>query len=292
MSLLTKLKNKEGFSMLEALVSIGIAAILLTSMIAFVLLSQRSSVLAIERQEANWYINQGIEATRSLDFADLSTTTTGRVAYSGNLWSLATDGAELIDDTYTRRIQIDEVLRDGDCDLVVSAGTVDADSFYITSEISWTDSRNIAQTLSSKTLRTNWESPIGTCFATEIASLDIDISGVAWFGGKQLRDIYITNSGTSSVSIDKLTFWWTNGALMDQIFIDTTKIWSSGGPGTPTGKQLTGSEIDVVNTVIAPGSTIEIKKVQFDATMTGSTIQFEVEMIDGSEFLSPVITPS
>ena len=112
-----------------------------------------------------------------------------------------------------------------------------------------------------------------------------------FYGGKQLRELYFTNTGDTTVTIDKITFTWSNSRRIEQVFIDNVKVWSDGGPGTPSGTQPSGVELDIQNFTMTPGQTSELNKGQFSGAMSGATLTMTVTFSDGSIFTSGPFTP-
>lgn len=278
--------------LLEALIAIGIAGMFMLALTTMLLLANRSSDRAGELQTALWNTEEGVEAMQTMSFASLPTTSTGMLSLIGNTWTVGTNGPQTLPDGSTRTLRILNVARDASCNIVTSGGTVDPDSRYLESEVTWTDTAGRSHTMTQRTLRTNWEAPTGSCFATtQAGQVDFDIASAEWYGGKQLREIYMTNTGTGNAVIDKITITWNNAAHIDQLFIDSSKVWSAGGPGTPSGSQSSGVELNVQNFTISPGATVELNKGQFDQAMSGTTITITVTFVDGSSYSSPPINP-
>ena len=283
--------HPRGTILLEALVAAGVAAMFMTAIVSMVLVSNQTSDRAGKYETATWYALEGVEAMRTIAFADLSNTEAGSLTFASSQWSVV-NGAESLENGMTRTLMVRDVERDASCDIVESGGTVDPDSKYLLSDVSWTDARGQTRTVTQETLRTRWNDPQGPCFAAQQASqVPFSFTNAQFSGGKQLRQVYMTNTGTSSVIIDKVIFTWDYATELDQLFIDTSKVWSESGPGTPTDDVTTGTEIDVQDFTINAGATVEINKGQFSGPMTGATMTISVIYIDGSIYTSPPITP-
>ena len=284
--------NKQGASLLEAIIAIGLASLFLWATVGLVIISKQGAGKAQDRQEALWYANQGIDALRTIDFDDLTLTETGNLTFASNQWTLNTSGAQSVGEKYSRTVKVHEAFRDSECFLVDTPGDSDDDSKYFVSEVTWTDVNDRSQSMTMNSFATRWDDMQGVC--SDMAdAITIDFSTSAWFGGKQLREIYLTNTSDHNVTIDKFVITWDNEYLITQLFLDTSKIWSSGGPGTPTGEQPSGTELDVQDqTIIAQQDTVEIPKVQFTQVMDGATMTFEIIFEDGSSLASPPFIPS
>jgi Tfp pilus assembly protein PilV len=284
---------EKGSLLLEALVAIGVAAAYMTALVGFVVVANRGSDRAVEIQQAVWNTNEGISALRAVPFASLTPTLTGAITFATSSWTLATNGPQTLPDGSTRLVKIESVSRDASCAVVASGGTVDPDSKKLTSITTWIDTAGRTHDTTTTTLRTNWASPTGSCFATRQAGqVSFSVDASQYYGGKQLRQLYFTNTGGTSVVIDKITFTWSNSSEFEQLFIDNSKVWSTSGPGTPTGVDVhSGTELDIQNFSMTPGQTSQITKGQFENAMAGTTMTMSVTFADGSIFTSAPFNP-
>lgn len=285
-----------GFVLLEALLAIGLLAFFLMAASGLAYVAKVGSGRTHQAELATWAAQEGLGALQSLSFGDLANTETGSLSFASGRWTLGTSGPQSVGNGITRTIRVRSVNRDGSCDVALSGGTEDADSKTLESSVSWTDSAGHPRSSTLSALRTQWESPQGTCFMPVVPQasgvvIDFTTSG-QWYGGKQLRQVYITNNGTSGAVVDKIAFTWTNSAEIQQIFFDSTKIWSSGGPGTPSGTQVSGTVLDSSNFTIAAGQTIQLNKVQFTGAMSGTTVTITLTFTDGSVAATPPFYPS
>jgi len=290
--------KKQGFVFIDALLSLGLASIFFSGLIGYFLTANQTSAEGFKRQEALWAGQEGLDALQSMAFGDLSLTTTGALTFDGTEWLLSSSGPQSLPSGLSRSVRVKEVKRDEDCLVTTDpSGTVDPDSYYLESETTWTSLQGHPQAVMLQTLRTRWNAPEGSCFGSEAARVDIDISGAAWHlhGKKQLRNIIIHNNGSSSVTVAKVQLWWDYTSSVTQVFLDLSKIWSSGGPGSPLGEQFSGTLLDVQDTSIVSGSTVEISKIQFTNDMVGSTLTLLIEFADGSQIISenfcPIVGP-
>lgn len=287
------MKIRRGSLMLEALIAVGISGFFVTALIGYILIANNGTTRAKENALALWATQEGIDALRSMHFSDLANTTTGAITFTNNRWTLSTNGPQTLPNGSTRVVKVENILRDYQCRIAASGGTIDLDSKKLTSTTTWVDAAGRSHSETLSTLRTRWNSPQGSCFAAaQSAQVTFDISGAIFSGGKQLRNVFFTNTGSSNVTVDTIQFTWTNGAEFDQLFMDTSKVWSSTGPGTPSGSVTSGTTIDIENFVLAAGETAEINKGQFNMQMNGVTITMTVTFTDGSAWTSPAFTPS
>ncbi len=283
-----------GFILLEALLSIGLLAVVLSTLIGIVLISGGNG-RSVQSSRAEWAAQEGLSALQSLSFGDLLNTDTGILTFSSNQWQLTSGAPETIATGITRIVHVKPVNRDTSCQIVSSGGTSDTDSKTLESDVNWIDLAGRTHTISFSSLRTQWDNPQGTCFKPSQAScsnIDYTTSG-EWFGGKQLRTVYFTNTctGTTPV-IDKMIFTWNNDSEIQQIFISSTKVWSTSGPGTPSGDQDSGTTLDVQNFSLSPGVQYELNKTQFDHAMSGTIITITLIFTDGTSTTTPPFVPS
>lgn len=290
------MQGPRGSLLLEAIIATAVSATFGIAILQLALLSTESSTRIEQRGEANFAAFQGIEALQSFDFADLTNVTNGKVTFSnsgtGNgRWNISS-GSETLWNGMTRAITVEDVYRDASCDVVTTGGTIDPDSKQLVSTVSWVDNAGRNQSVTYRRHRTRYDDPQGDCFAPTAAGMvSFAIDDSEFYGGKQLRELYFTNTGNATVVIDKIMFTWDNGASLDQVFIDNGKVWSSTGPGTPLGVQASGAELDIQNFTMAPGQRSELNKGQFNITMTGATLTMTVTFTDGSVFTSDPFMP-
>lgn len=288
-----KIKINSGFVLLEALLAVGLLILFLGGLGALFVLNLRGTSLINYSTQAGLLARGGLEALRTIDFDDLSLLDPAHLVFSGSSWAVAA-GSETTD-IFIRTIRVKEVQRNSSCDIVASGGTADPDSKFIESEVSWTDELGrVHQTLLAG-LVTRWDDPQGPCFApSAAANLIFHVDLTYWYGHRQLREVYLENSGALPITISFVTFAWNNEEEeeeIEQIFIDSTKIWSKSGPGSPSGKQPSGTKLDVQDYTINAGDIVNMNKTQFEGHMDGAILILTLEFSDGSTFVSPPFTP-
>jgi len=130
---------------------------------------------------------------------------------------------------------------------------------------------------------------------TEADSLKVDTSGanIEGAGNKNLRGITLENIGSADITIDKITVSWTNSSRrIRQIIIGGTTVWSRTGPGTPSGEQPSGTELDIEDFTLTQGSgVINIDRFRFNGNMSGNTFEIIFTMVDGSQKVVSDIKP-
>lgn len=283
--------SPRGSLLLEAIIATAIAATFGVAILQLALLSVESSVKIEARGDANFAAQQGIEALQSMNFADLSNITNGKVSFASERFSISS-GTESLWNSMVRAITVADVYRDAACEVVTTGGTIDPDSKELVSTVTWVDNSGRNQSVSYRRHRTNYEDPQGDCFAPSAASsVSFAVDASEFFGGKQLRKLYFTNTGDDTVTIDKLMFTWTNAATLTQVFMDNGKVWSDSGPGTPLVPIASGTTMDILDFTMVPDQTSELTKGQFSSAMAGTTLTLTVTFTDGSVFTSDPFMP-
>lgn len=287
-------KWKKGSVILEVLIAIGLSAIFFSLIAGLLVASNKSTANLYSSQKAYARAQEGLTALKSMSFSDLAATWDGKATYSDTYdqWELST-GQEVFEDGQTRSLAIVEVQRDENCAIVESGGDVDPDSYYLRSNMLWDAFGDAKRDLVIESLRVNWGDPQGECFnPTDAGGISLDWAGGYWGGTKQLRGVYIINHTDRDITITEMTLHWDYPASsLQQIFAIGAKVWSDSGPGTPTGQQVSGTEIDVVDAVIPAGYTDETHKIQFTGSMIGATLIMEFEFGDGSVLITDPFTP-
>jgi prepilin-type N-terminal cleavage/methylation domain-containing protein len=287
------MKNSpNGFTMLEVLLAIGLSALFMSASASLMLSGNLGSSRADRLERALWGAQQGVEALQTIAFDDLFLTDTGSLFFNGTLWTLGTNGPENIQGNFSRTILVQDVERDASCHIVPSGGAADPNSLFLTSLVSWTDNAGRVHEVELPILRTRWNAPEGTCFeATMADGFSIDLTSASWFGGRQLRDVFVTNNGVEDAVIDRMTFTWSNSRLIQQVSLDNENVWTNHGPGAPSGEQASGTELDTANAALEHAETSEFDKVQFNGNMVGTTVSFVITFTDGSTISSGSFVP-
>jgi len=261
--------NQSGQSLVELLIAMGVFVLMVSAITFLILDVYLADRAGRERMIATFLAKEGLEAVRSMrdgDFDNLSPGTYG-LALSGNKWIFS--GSFDTRNQFTRQVIISDV-----------AGEIDqTDIKKVETRVAWqvTPARQVSVTLAE--YLTDWEQTQG-----DASELSVDISNAEFgAGNKELKKIKIENVGLSNVTIDKITLWWDNSNLIEEIKIDGVKVWSKKGPGTPTGKQPSGTQLDIQDfTLAASSGVLNIDKFKFDGNMTGATFNTTFTMGDGT----------
>lgn len=257
-------KPQNGQSLVELLLAVGVFMISVATIGVLVLDAYVSSRQGVERTQAVLLAREGLEATRSIRDADFDNLTAGThgIALSGGHWTFS--GTSDIQDRFTRQIIITDI---------------DADTRRVQSKVSWQISEVRRGSVVLIGYLTDWSQTQG-----QAGELDVDTGSVHLDNsGRELRGIKIENVGAGDIVIDKITVWWDKGRRIEEITIDNTTVWSSKGPGSPRGKQQSGTELDIQNFGLAADSGKKnIDQFKFDGSMTDAGFIILFRMIDGS----------
>ncbi|MFH1462509.1 MAG: prepilin-type N-terminal cleavage/methylation domain-containing protein [bacterium] len=262
------MENQRGQSLVELLVAMGVF-VLAVSVISFLImesyLSERS---AKERTIALLLAQEGMEAARSIRDSGFDNLIVGShgLAVLGSQWIFfgSSDGQ----DKFSRRIIVSE-----------ATGEIDqTDIKKIESQVVWQIAPGREAAVNLVDYLTDWKQNQGESGQLNISTSLAKLGG----GNKELEGIGIENVGESSVVVDKITAWWNNSNLIEEIRIEGTKVWKYNGEGFPDGKQSSGTELDIVDYVVGAGSLDVINGFGFDSSMEGAVFIILFRMADNS----------
>ncbi|MBI2040457.1 hypothetical protein HYT18_05310 [Candidatus Microgenomates bacterium] len=134
------LTNQKGLSIVELLVTIGLAAILFPALLTGFVAARGGRAQQEQRIQATALVEEAQEAVRQVREsgweAFVTTVCPCHPKISGSSWILAA-GAETTADGFTRSLTIEDVLRDADGNIVTSGGTDDPSTKKVTTTLSW-----------------------------------------------------------------------------------------------------------------------------------------------------------
>ncbi len=115
--------------------------------------------LAEEETQASFLATQGLEAVQSMRNQDWQNIIPGLYGLdqSSGFWIFS--GTSDVDDSgkFTRSILIEEVQRDGNQDIVQTGGTIDDETYRITSRVVWNFTPSRQNTVEMSQYITNWQ---------------------------------------------------------------------------------------------------------------------------------------
>jgi len=183
------IQKNQAQSLIELLIVVGVMAVLLPAVSMGLIASREGKPQQERRIHAAQLIKESQEALRSVreaSWANIETNGTFYPEHDGSTWSLVA-GTELINDI-TRQIEIEDVQRDDNNQIVVSGGSVDPSTKKITIITSW--DAPIATSISSTLYLTRYLDN-----ATYIQTTEDD------FNTGTLSDVIVTNTGDGEVTL-------------------------------------------------------------------------------------------
>ncbi|MBI2613773.1 MAG: hypothetical protein HYW62_03295 [Candidatus Levybacteria bacterium] len=130
---------ERGQSLVEIVLAMGLAAILLPALLTGLVSSREGKAQQTQRIQAVYLLNETVDAVRSVrekGWTSFAVNGTFHPVISGSTWTLATGSANI--NSFTQRVDIEDVQRASSGAIVTSGGSVDPSSKKVDIEISWT----------------------------------------------------------------------------------------------------------------------------------------------------------
>lgn len=149
-----KLQTQQGFSLVEALLSVSLFALLVTALVGAVIYGRESTAVAGARARAIAIAEEGLEATRNIRDASFASLTNGNhgLAILSNQWAFS--GTSDAVDTFTRQVAI---------------STPSTNRRQAVSTVTWQQTPSRTGSAALITYHTNWRASSGggasTCLA-------------------------------------------------------------------------------------------------------------------------------
>ena len=273
--------NKKGQSIIEIIVAIGIFILVASGVTTLYLGAFSSNLRDKERLQADMYLQQTLEAVRSIrdhDFSNLTNGTYG-LSNSNGYWEFSGSPDTL--GQFTRSVTVSDVQRSSGCAIVASGGTIDTNSKKITATVSWDFEDGNSTSVSAVEYLNKWSDQTG---CGEASWFTVDTSDVILAAGnKQIEGIQLENAGNESITLVSVVPTWENSNLITEFKMGDTRLWKSTGSYTPVGAQPSGVELDLIDyTLIPSGGTPEINKIRFDGSMENTFFTLLFLMSDGT----------
>lgn len=256
---------KTGFSTIENLLAAGLFVLLVTLIAGAISVSLEQTRVVGLSERASLVAEEGMEAARSIRDASFALLTDGShgLAQSDGHWifSNASDSS----DDFTRSIAV---------------SSVDSHTKRIDTTVTWQPLPWRTGSLTLTSYLTNWSEQS----AMQSDSIAIDTSDASLANSnKDVRNIEIQNTGQSTITIDKITLTWTKqSSSIERIRIDGDTVWSRNGPGSPSGYQTSGTELNIQNVSIEDDNHENID-LRFTKSMKNETITVTLTMSDQSQ---------
>lgn len=243
---------------MEVLVAIMVSSIGLMAIGLIIIDANTAMRQGLERTQATLLAREGLEAVRAIrngTFDNIAPGTYG-VQVAAGKWTFT--ASPDIQDQFSRSILITGI---------------DNDTRQVQSAVTWTFAGNRQGTVAITDYLTDWQQTAGTA-----AKLSVSISGarIGTAGNIDLLGLTLTNTGTSTITIDRMTVSWTTAPLMTQIRINGSNVFNNAA-GVPSG-----TDVDITNTNIPAGATRPVNRIRFNGSMVGAQFVIKFTMTDGS----------
>ncbi len=134
-------KTQAGFFLIEVVIAAALVGGVLITVLGLVQDTVEVSQRALERTQASYLLEEGIEGVKSIrdsqwtNITALTHNTPYYLTWSGTAWTLSTTPGTI--GLFTRTITFEEVYRNVTDDIVTSGGTLDAGTKKGTVTVSW-----------------------------------------------------------------------------------------------------------------------------------------------------------
>ena len=156
--------KKNGFAIIEAIISIVIASTLIAAFQELIFQTTKTNIANRNQLQATMYLKEAIEATKDIsqsNWTTLSTAPCGTNCYpkvnvgTPGYWSLETGSGPLLDNKFTRYLTISQVKRNAS-GAIDGSGTDDPKTRKVTATVTWNDGEN-PHTISTEALLYNFQ---------------------------------------------------------------------------------------------------------------------------------------
>jgi len=123
---------------------------------------------------------------------------------------------------------------------------------------------------------------------TAATSLRIDATGSSFGGGgRNLLGITLTNTGSSTITLDQMTLYLASGSeTLDDTIINGVTVWT-----IDTAIGTSPVTVNITNVNISAGATINLNRIRFTNSASDKTIFLRFIMTDGSTTSTCTVAP-
>jgi len=280
--------KKSGSSLIEVIVAVGVFALISANVVVYYIGTLNSNLREKENLQAEMYLQQGMEAIKSIGDYDITQLNEGAYGIQknpSNYWELTPTINQ--NGQYERMVSVEAINRNAStCEIVETGGVPDPDSKKISSKVTWYLEGQQERTITSEQILTIWEEPTFCITSnTHAEDLDLDLATVVFNGGgKKVVTIDFSNIGLQDIVITEIDMRWTtdNGAELERVRIESSDVWRYNGPQSPDGKQSSPTSLDNDDHTVPAGETHTINEIKFDEDMDQEIIWINFHMSDGS----------
>ena len=251
--------NQAGFTLIEIVIASSILALLVTTFVGALVYAQQVQKRAGVKERAVFLAEEGLEVVRNIrdeSFENLEDGDHG-LNINGGTWEFS--GVDDVVDIYTRQLVI---------------ATIDDETREVSSTVTWSGAAG-EQEVVLITYLTNWREASGG----ELGDLIVDTSAAdtSGQGNKDLIGITLENQGEDEIVIETMTVSWTEPGKRSRelvvVSFDGVDVWSESGPGSPSGSQESGVNLDIDDIVLASGSgALSLDYLRFDKSIKNHNV--------------------
>lgn len=243
--------------LLEVLLACGLLVVGSLALVSFAASIRPLARYGINGQQALFLAKEGIEATRAMRDNDFNYLADGAhgIAYGTSTWAFT--GASDTANGFTRTITISPF--DHRTKKIVSAVTGPQSS-----------------TATLTTTLLDIDQDLGMSHYTAF-----DISSISDNGNGALDGMVIQNIGFTPIVIKEVTGWWGDDSKIQTVKLGSN-VWTHNGTGSPSGKQSSGTVLDIVDTTINAGESISDTQLTFNGPVTTVNFIIKFTFADGS----------
>ena len=128
---------------------------------------------------------------------------------------------------------------------------------------------------------TDFNNPAGCGQAGNVV-IDVGDAQLVGGGNRLLTGIEFENTGIVAVTVTSIVPTWSNGQLIEDTSFDANVVWSHVGPGTPSGRQPSGTALNIVDRTVNAGDE-DILSYLFNGSMAGTSVTFTFNFSDGTQ---------
>lgn len=251
-----------GISIIEVLIAVSVFTIIVSAAVFLFLDGFRASYYSLRHTKATFLAQEAIEAVNMIaaeDFDGVLEGVHGLVLSSG-VWSF--DGAEDVQDGYTRSVTITDV---------------DVDTKDVVSQVVWNSSPARGSEVIVESRVYDWRQTQGDAEGFSVGLQNVSLSA----SSTSVENIELYTNASSSLVIDEMKVSWSGGGFLYDILVGTSTVYTV----LPQEGVSSGEVIDIDDyTLESQSGTTTIGHINFSEPLEGSAIQVTYILTDGSTY--------
>ncbi len=236
----------------EVLIACGLLVASSLMLVSFAASIRPLAKHGVSELQAIFLAKEGIEAARAIRDYDFNLLTNGThgIAFSTSTWAFV--GTSDTQNGFTRTVTI---------------SSFDLRTKKITSTAA---GAHASSTIVTLLLDTDQDLGMAHFIAFDLTST----TGTLNNGNKQLNGMIVKNTGPIPITIKHITAWWDDDSKIQSVRLGST-VWSHNGTGSPSGKQPSGTLLDITDTTLNVGQSEGTTNFTFQGPVT--TVNFIVK---------------